>query len=133
MITTGTFIERTNQLSRMVGRGELTGKIDMPLPYSAPQHESHWKTGPLAGVSIRKHPGGGGGKYLSRPLYGQAPQFMRRLASATLDGRLVVEMIAIQRQLAGDVYRLAPRKSGRLRASAIPQVFDNGRLIFRGA
>lgn len=133
MITVGTFIERTNQLSRTVGSGDLTGKIEMPLPYSAPQHESHWKTGPLAGVRIRNHPGGGGGKFLSRPLHGQSARHMNRLANATLRGALPAEMGAIMRDLAGDVYRLAPRKSGKLRASATPLVFDNGRLVFRGA
>lgn len=50
--------------------------------YAAVQEKGRWDSGPLAGVTIRNHPGGGGSHYMRSTLLAMAPIYRGHLQAA---------------------------------------------------
>lgn len=127
----GSFSERTHELEQIVGDGNLVGKVEVNQPYSAPQHEGFWKTGPLAGVVIRNHPRGGGAHFLSDPLSENAERYMRNLADRVYEpGGLTGSMADNMEDLSRAVHERAPRDTEALRNSAHPTVTSDGETVY---
>lgn len=126
----GTFAARTHELGAMVGEGTLRGRVGVNQVYALAQHSGYWRTGPLAGVRIRKHPRGGKSHFLSDPLQDHHERYLRNLADAVLSGFLVQAMAENVEHLAGQVHQQAPREFEDLRNSAHPQVLDDRRLAY---
>lgn len=126
----GTFGERTRELERMVGEGTLTGKVEVDQVYALAQNSGFWRTGPNAGVTIKRHYRGGRFHFLDGPLMEQHARYMQRLADAVLDGNLILAMRLNMEALAGEVHENAPRWFDDLRNSAHPTVTDGSEVVY---
>ena len=117
----GDFRRRVDLLLDEIGTGPLEGKVQVDQVYAKYQHER---------LDL-KHPGGGGAKYLERPLYANIQGFVQRLADGVLkpDG-LPQAMQANMEDLSEQVYRNAPFEFGDLRASGHPTVTSDGAVIY---
>lgn len=71
---------RDSALATTVSDGTTTTAVlSFNTPYAAVQHEGGWKTGPMAGTSIKNHPKGGGSKYLERAVKDLTPKYVALL------------------------------------------------------
>lgn len=129
----GTFDFNTRELQKLVGTGDLVGKVTVDQVYARAQHEGDWVTGPLAGHRIRRHPWGGGGNYLRGPLFEQYPEYLQGIADTVLDeegdGPQDGMKEAVQK-LAAQVLHRAPVWLDNLRRSAAAEVTDNEQQVF---
>jgi hypothetical protein len=116
----GQFSDRLKQLEQEVGGGTLEGSVVVDQIYAKYQHED---------LSLR-HPGGGGAKYLERPLYSEHPAYLQRLADRTLDGDLNQAMADNMEDLSREVYDAAPLEFGDLKASGHPIVKSEGQVVY---
>lgn len=119
------------ELERRVGHGDLVGSLAVDQPYAATQEVGYWKTGPLAGVIIRNHPGGGQSHALGDSLLVNAERYLRRLSYEPFEPRgLVTAMIDNVEDLAAEYRDRAPRESGALSDSGHPTVTDDGETAY---
>lgn len=131
-----TFGERIDRLKALVGTGQLTGMVTFDQVYAFNQHEGYWlnflgKDGPK---TIKDHPGGGMGKFLTLALTGPlAVENFQRIADHVLDdeeGALIRAMADSAEATAAQASAWAPIEFGDLRESDHPQVFDNGTVVY---
>lgn len=115
-----TFGDRMAELSEKVGRGKLTGSVEVDQVYAQYQHE---------GLDL-KHPNGGQAKYLGEPLFANTDRYMERLTEAVLDGDLDQAMIQNVEHLSGEVEKKAPVDIGNLRESGHPVVVSDGVTVY---
>lgn len=128
-----TFFDRIDELSAQVGHGHLVGKNTVDQVYAAPQERGFWETGPLAGVVIHNHPGGGGTHFLRDSLYEPIDAHMAKLAARAItpDGSEIDHaMIDVVEDIAQGVFERAPVEFGDLRASAQTDVTKDGENIY---
>lgn len=129
------FFDRTDALMDVVGDGDLVGRTEVDQPYAWNQHEGRWINfiGKYGAKTIDGHPQGGGpppSKFLEDPVHERAEEFVRRLADAALEGRLVEEMASVQEDLVGEVFDRAPRLNDVLRDSGHPTVTDDAAPVY---
>lgn len=115
-----TFGDRMAELAEKVGRGKLTGSVEVDQVYAQYQHE---------GLDL-KHPNGGQAKYLGEPLFANTDRYMERLTEAVLDGDLDQAMIQNMEHLSGEVEKKAPVDIGNLRESGHPVVVSDGVTVY---
>lgn len=120
----GTFGDRTSLLEQRVGRGDLSGKVEVDQPYAKYQHET-------PGLN---HPRGGSWKYLERALTENYQRYLDNLADNALDGDLVGAMRNNMENLSNELAHTAPVDEPpnpiKLRFSGSPRVYDNGALVY---
>lgn len=129
----GSFQQGITDLQDRVGRGELVMSVVVDQPYAIPMHERHWQNflGYLGFKEIETYHGGGGDKFLERPLFNKSAPYLAKLAAnAYFDHGLRDAMIDNAEDLASEVHDNAPVRSGRLRDSAHPTVRDDGALVY---
>ena len=129
-----TFSEGVDELKKMVGSGDLVGKIHVDQVYAAYQDgiigsgEHH---GPHGKPSFAfDHPRGGEAMFLSGPVRYRRDEVMQRWANHVLTGRLVPETIDILHTFADDVQMNAPREFEILRNSTSLRLEDDGAPVF---
>lgn len=115
-----TFGQRLDELERIVGKRDLTGKVIVDQVYAQYQHE---------GLDLR-HPEGGQAKYLEEPLHKRANRYGSRLAGGVLDGQLEARMIDNMEDLSAQVFEHAPVEFGDLKASGHPVVTSDGHTVY---
>lgn len=133
MVDQGDFFERIDDLIELVGPGDLVGQVAVDQVYAQAQHNSTWVSGPMAGVPIRNHPGGGGPMYLTNPLLARADLYMDEIARRLLDEGPVPGMKSAVDDLIAEVARLAPVWLDNLRQSASGTVTDDGATVYSRA
>ena len=118
----GTFAERIDVLSEMVGHGDLTGSVVVDQLYAQIQHE-HLEY---------RHPRGGQALYLQAPLMEHYDGYLGEIARTVLDDGGKEAMKAAVEDLAedGGVATRAPVLYANLRASGHPSVTDNGERVY---
>lgn len=116
----GDFDDRMAELAARVGRGKLTGSVEVDQVYAQFQHER---------LDL-KHPNGGQAKYLEEPLYANTDRYMERLTEAVLGGDLNQAMIQNVEHLSGQVEKKAPVDLGNLRESGHPVVVSDGVTVY---
>lgn len=118
----GDFTTRLDEVAERVGKGSLTGMVEVDQIYAQWQHE---------GLDFR-HPRGGQALYLQQPLMDHHADYLQRIADGVLDDggkdamREVVEDLAED----GGVATHAPLEFGDLRDSGHPTVTDDGAVIY---
>lgn len=115
-----TFNSQMRSLQRSVGEGDLIASVTFDQVYAKYQHE----------VLELNHPRGGGPKYLENAMKDKYVRYLRGLAESVRDGSTRQTMIEIAEDLAGESARRAPVEEGTLRASASPEVTDDGVSIY---
>lgn len=108
------------RLQKSVGDGDLEGSVTFDQVYAKYQHE----------VPELHHPRGGGPYYLSGALKDKYQRYLDALSDSVLDGSMRQTMIEVAEDLAGESARRAPVEEGTLRASASPEVTDNGVSVY---
>jgi hypothetical protein len=119
----GTFGARVDELKEKVGRGKLTGSVEVDQVYAQYQHE---------GYDLH-HPDGGKPSYLRDPLFEKSDKRMQKLADnlITEEGSNIKDAMAdAMEDLSNDVYEQAPWEFGDLRASGHPMVKDDDETIY---
>ena len=118
----GTFAERIDVLSEMVGRGELVGSVVVDQLYAQIQHE-HLEY---------NHPRGGQALYLQAPLMEHYEGYLGEIARTVLDDGGKEAMKAAVEDLAedGGVATRAPVLYANLRASGHPSVTSDGETVY---
>lgn len=126
------FSEGIAELKRIVGTGKLDATVTVAQVYAAPQERSFWETGPLAGVRIRNHPGGGGGNFLGSQIAERAPHELQSWLSRAISDRIPTIDSARQfgEAVAKGVETRAPVEFNNLRRSAAVTVTDDGAVVF---
>ena len=116
----GDFEDRIAELAERVGRGALTGSVEVNQIYAHYQHNS---------LDLR-HPRGGQPLFLEQPLYDKAREYVQHLADGVLEGELTAAMADNMEDLSGQVAEKAPIEFGNLRQSGHPTVTDEGRTVY---
>jgi hypothetical protein len=125
-------VRPTDELKRIVGDGVLKAVTTVDQAYAAPQERSFWETGPLAGVEIRNHPGGGIPAFLGSQVKGTGLQDIHSWVSNALgERRPVVDSAAdtVNEYIRG-VRNLAPKQTGNLSKSGAGQVISDGAVVY---
>ncbi len=123
------FSEGVDEIRRLVGKGKLTGAVEVNQVYAHYQDSGHGPHGKPA--SEFNHPQGGRAGYLSGNLTEHRRDFLDIL-SHFLDERspLDILMIRVVEELSTMVEVDAPRELWFLRQSAHPTVERDGRPIY---
>lgn len=119
---TGDFGAKMDELSRLVGNGELVGSVVVDQVYAKFQHED---------LSLN-HPRGGQAKYLSQPLMDNRNDYLREISRTVLEDGGTGAMRTAMEDLAGTggVATHAPVEWGDLRRSGHPSVTSEGRSVY---
>lgn len=116
----GDFDERIAELLEQVGRGDLTGTVEVNQVYAQYQHE---------GLDLN-HPRGGQAKYLEQPLMDNVNDYLQGIANDLLTTGPVDPMIHAMEDLSGQVEKAAPVDLGNLRESGHPTVTDGESTVY---
>jgi hypothetical protein len=116
------FADRMDELSELVGHGDLTGKVEVSQIYAAIQHNS---------LDFR-HPRGGHALYLTQPLMDNYRRYLEDYARTVLDDGGEPAVISAMEDLAedGGVATHAPVLYDNLRASGHPSVTSDGETAY---
>lgn len=120
----GTFGRKLDELADKIGRGILSGSVEVDQVYAHYQHDPSRHL---------HHPDGGGPNYLAGPLFEKSDERTEKLAERliTPEGSEIKEaMQDAMEDLSQDVYQRAPWEFGDLRASGHPVVKDDGETIY---
>lgn len=118
----GTFAARITELQELVGKGRISGSVEVDQVYAHYQHER---------MDLR-HPRGGGPGYLRNPLFQRAREFIQRVGSRFDDGRVGMDeaMGWAMEQLCVEVMVNAPVEFSDLKFSGHPKVIDDGQTMY---
>lgn len=116
----GTFGERLDELSELVGHGTLTGTVVVDQVYARYQHED---------LTLR-HPRGGQAKYLEGPLHERQADYWTHIAETLLVDGPIPAMIDNVEDLADAVETTAPVEFSNLRESGHPMVSSGGDTVY---
>jgi len=125
----GDFFDRIDELADAVGRGSLTGKVKVDQVYA---HYIHEGVNRHTGAPLVMHEGGQA-HFLRDPLFEGSDKRMESLAARAITpegSELREAMIDGMEDLSDDVFDLAPREFGDLRASGHPTVTDDGAVVY---
>lgn len=120
---TGTFFDRTDEFLDKLGRGKITGKLDVNQIYA------HYQN---AHPEFR-HPDGGAAYFMERGLFGEYRTYMAMLADGAIteDGpKLHDAMADAMEHYSRFVHDNAPWEFGDLRDSGHPMVYDGSDLVY---
>lgn len=126
------FSEGIDELKEIIGDGVLKATNTVNQVYAAPQSRGFWETGPLAGVHIRNHPGGGIEDFLGSQIQGTGMRDMLTwVAQAIGEKRPIAESAAdtVDDYIRG-VRNLAPKQTGNLSKSGAGQVTSDGVVVY---
>ena len=116
----GTFGERLDELSELVGHGNLEGHLVIDQVYAAYQHEE---------LTLR-HPRGGQAKYLEEPFHRKHEEYLRSIAEHVLVDGPTQPMVDAMEDLSDQVEEHAPREFQNLRESGHPIVTSDGQMVY---
>ena len=116
----GDFAERIDELSKVVGSGQLEGKMEVDQVYAHYQHE---------GMDL-KHPHGGQAKFLETALHAGADTYLQSIADRVLDGGAVDGMVEAVDQLDTRSAQLTPKEATVLARSGHLTVTDQGAVVY---
>jgi hypothetical protein len=131
----GTFGERTMELERRVGEGDLVGVVGFSGPAAVPQHEFSSRFDPPSWrgkTRLNYTTPGTGPRFLSGPLFEQHASYFQRIADALYDPMGAREaMRRAVMDLKTAARRRVPREHGDLRGTATAVAVDDGRVYYR--
>jgi len=117
----GSFVERMEELKKLVGTGriETTIRVDQVYAYRQHQHPEF------------SHPRGGQAFYLRKALFEVAPQYFARLQQELIRGNVQVLFIRLGEAVAEKSRSYTPIELGNLRRSDSVVTKVGGRVIYR--
>lgn len=116
----GTFAERMQELSKLVGAGKITTKVTFDQVYARRQHEG----------ALYAHPRGGGPYFLRDAMASKHRIHLQRVAMELFRGNTQVLYIRLGEDVATEAAGNAPIELGNLRQSASVKVLAGGRTIY---
>lgn len=122
-MSNGSFDDGLRFLAEAVGRGKLTGSLEVDQVYAHYQHE---------GIEFH-HPDGGQAMYLRDPLFSRHSDYMKHMASEVIvpeGSQLTEAMIGNMEDLNKQVEVLAPREFEDLARSGHPKVISDATTVY---
>lgn len=120
----GTFLRRTEELSRRVGHGRIEASVKIDQIYAEYQHN----------IPELRHPTGGKAFFLTDALIGNFPRWYQQIANHLYSPLGVNHwMIRISDNFASQTKRRMPYFLGDLSRSTQPRVKQGGAFIYEGS
>lgn len=116
----GTFVDRMQELSKLVGTGKVETIVRFDQAYAGRQERN----------LLNNHPRGGGPKFLHNAIVGEHRTHIERVAMELFRGNTQVLYIRLGENVANRAAASAPIELGNLRQSGAVKVKVGGRNIY---
>lgn len=116
----GSFVERIEELKKLVGKGTISGEVKVSQLYARRQHQNPQYA----------HPGGGQAFYLRDALNDEARSHLARVAQGLYRGNIQSDFIGFVERTASTASDLTPQELGTLKGSGSTKVKVQGRIIY---
>lgn len=119
----GSFFERTEELKKLIGRGQISGEVKVSQVYARRQHQNPQYA----------HPNGGQAFYLRDALRGETRPHLQRTAQTLYRGGIQAEFIGFVERVENKAADLTPEELGTLKGSGSVKVKVGGATIYSRA